>query len=106
MKKWTAYTFVKNVYDIWMSTLLKKISFVIDNLCFKLNFELSHKSKTQISKTFKLLQQLENQDLTEASDSQLSHIDLQLIILNTSTQAEKPALKRKKKNKNKKSDVD
>jgi len=89
-----------------MSTLLKKISFVIDDLCFKLNFELFHKSKTQILKIFKLLQQLENQDLTKTSDSQLSHIDLQSITLNMSTQAEKPALKRKKKNKNKKSDVD
>jgi len=88
-----------------MSTLLKKISFVIDDLCFKLNFELSHESKTQISKIFKLLQQFKNQDLMKASDSQLSHIDLQSIMSDMSTQVKKPALKRKKKNKNEKSDV-
>jgi len=102
MEKWTAYTFVKNVYDIWMPTLLKKISSAIDDLCPKLDFELSHELEAQISETSGLSQQLEDQDLAEVPDGRLGHIDLQPITPDTSTQAEKPAPKRKKKNKNEK----
>ena len=103
MEKWTAYTFVKNVYDLWMPTLLKKISSAIDDLPPEPDYESFHGSKAQVSKTSGHSQQLENQISAELPDSQLNHNDLQQITPDTSMQAEKPApKKRKKKNKNEK----
>ncbi|KAK5121209.1 hypothetical protein LTR16_004377, partial [Cryomyces antarcticus] len=99
MEKWTAYTFVKNVYDIWMPTLLRKISSAIDDLRPEPDFELSHGLEAQISETSGLSQELENQNLAEVPNSQSSHKDLQQITPDTSTQAEKPAPKKKKKKK-------
>ena len=101
MEKWTAYTFVKNVYDLWMPTLLKKISSAIDDLRPEPDYESFQGSEAQASKTSGLSQQLENQISVDSPDSQLNHIDLQQITPDTSMQAEKPAPKRrKKKNKN------
>ena len=42
MEKWIAYTFTKNVYDIWMPTHLKRIRSVIDDLPPEQDFDLSH----------------------------------------------------------------
>jgi hypothetical protein len=99
IEKWTAYTFMKNVYDMWMPTYFKRISSAIDELPPEHDFELSHASEPQISEASGLSQQLENQNLAEVLDSQLSHVDLQQITPitpDTSTQAEKPAPKKKK----------
>ena len=96
MEKWTAYTFMKNVYDIWMPTHFKRISSAIDELPSKQDFELSHSSEPQISETSGLSPQLKNEDLAEVLDSQSSHVDLQQITPDTSIQAENPAPKKKK----------
>ena len=42
--KWTSYKFIKNVYDIWMPTHLKRICSVIDKLPSDLDFEVSQQS--------------------------------------------------------------
>lgn len=99
MEKWTAYTFTKNVYDIWMPTHFKRISSAIDDLPPGQDFEISHGSEPQISETSGLSQQLETQILAEAPGSQSSHLDLQQITPDTSMQLEKPASKKKKKGK-------
>lgn len=39
-EKWTAYKFTKNVYDIWMPTLFKRICSAIDKLPLDLDFEV------------------------------------------------------------------
>ena len=99
MEKWTAYTFVKNIYDIWMPILLKKISSAIDDLNPEPDLDLSHEPELQISETSGLLRSLEARVLAEEPDSQLNHDDLQPITPDMSIQAEEPALKRKKENK-------
>ena len=100
MEKWTAYPFVKNVYDLWMPTLLKMITSAIDDLRPEPDFETCHESEAQVSQTSRLSQQLENHNSAESPDRQLDHIDLQQITPDTSMQAEKPSPK-KRKNKNK-----
>lgn len=55
MKKWIAFTFATNVYNIWMSTLLKMIFSIIDDLRPKSNLESFLELKTQILETFELL---------------------------------------------------
>ena len=40
-EKWTAYKFVRNVYDIWVPLHLKRICSVIDELPFGINFDVS-----------------------------------------------------------------
>ncbi|PQE16993.1 phosphatidylserine decarboxylase protein [Rutstroemia sp. NJR-2017a BBW] len=48
-EKWTAYKFVKNVYDIWMPIHLKRLRSGIDILPSGLNFELSELGKSEQS---------------------------------------------------------
>jgi hypothetical protein len=45
-EKWTAYKFIKNIYDIWMPMHLKRLCSVIDSLPSDLNFELSELGKS------------------------------------------------------------
>lgn len=40
-EKWTAYTFTKNVYNLWMPIHLKRICSAIDDIPSGVNFELS-----------------------------------------------------------------
>jgi hypothetical protein len=98
-EKWTAYIFTKNVYDIWMPTHFKRISSAIDGFPPDLDFKLSQQSELQPSEPSGLSQQFENQLLTEEPGSQSSHVDLQQITPDTSTQSEKPAPKKKRKEK-------
>ena len=44
-KKWTAYKFSKNAYDIWMPTHLKRICSMVDDLSPDLDFEVSEQSE-------------------------------------------------------------
>ncbi|TGO62214.1 hypothetical protein BCON_0021g00270 [Botryotinia convoluta] len=80
-EKWTAYKFIKNVYDIWMPTHLKRICSVIDDLPSDLNFEVSQQSESEESG---LSQGLESHNIFEQTsynavslkeaDGQSSHI--------------------------------
>jgi hypothetical protein len=68
---------------------------VINELPPDFNLELSQQS--QLSEPSELSQQLESQILAKAPGSQSSHVDLQQITPDTSTQPEKPASKKKEK---------
>lgn len=96
MEKWTAYTFMKNVYDIWMPIHFKKISSAIDELSVKQDFEPSYGSELHISETSGLSQQLETRNLEGMHDSQLSAIDMQQPTPERSTQPDTPPPKRSK----------
>jgi hypothetical protein len=100
-EKWTTYNFTVGVYSHSL-TLLKRICSVIDELPPDFNLELSQQSELQLSEPSGLSQQRENQILAEEPGSHSSHVDLQQITPDTSTQAEKPASKKKKKEKKEK----
>lgn len=95
-EKWTAYTFTRNVYDIWMPKHFKRICSAIDEFPPDLDFELSQASAPQVSEPSGL-SQVDNQTLAEAPDSQSSHIGSQQITPDTSTQPEQSASKKQKK---------
>lgn len=79
--KWTSYKFIKNVYDMWMPTHLKRICSVIDELPPNIDFEVSAQSEPGESG---LSQGLESHHLygqssrdaasLEEADSQLSRL--------------------------------
>lgn len=46
-EKWTAFKFVRNIYNIWMPTHLNRIRSAIDQLPFDLDFGLSQQSELQ-----------------------------------------------------------
>lgn len=91
-ERWTAYKFTKNIYDIWMPTLLKRICSVIDKLPPDLDFEVLEQSEPGISG---LSQGSESHPLSGQSshdaasmledvDSQSSRIDLRDVTPDTS----------------------
>ena len=47
LDKWTAYTFTKNVYDVWMPIHLERICSAVDQLPSSLNFQVSEGSEVQ-----------------------------------------------------------
>ena len=82
--KWAAYSFTKNLYDIWVPAHLKRISSALDDISPDMGLE----SNPQISESPGPLQQ----ELGRASE--LSHADLQQVTPDTPPQ---PAPKKKKK---------
>jgi hypothetical protein len=44
-EKWTAYKFIKNVYDIWIPTYLKRICLIINDLPSDLDFKILQQSE-------------------------------------------------------------
>ena len=46
--RWLAYTFVRNVYDLWLPEHFKRICSAIDTLPADLNFEVSDQSESQV----------------------------------------------------------
>jgi len=58
-EKWTAYKFTKNVYDIWMPALFKRICSAIDQLPENIDFEVASSGLSQNLEG----QRLEQQDL-------------------------------------------
>lgn len=62
--KWTAYRFVKNIYDTWMPDFFKKICSAIDQLPVKVDFEVQ-----ALSESTGLSQPLENAARMEHSAS-------------------------------------
>ena len=98
LEKWAAWTFTKNVYDIWVTPHLKRICSAIDDLPPEQDFALPQQSEPLPSEASGLSQQFENQALEQDPGSQSSHVDLQQITPATSTQPE-PASKRKRKDK-------
>lgn len=95
-EKWTTYKFAVAVYEHSL-TLHKSICSVIDELPPDFNLETHHPSEQQLSEHSGLLQQLGDPNLTEMTDSRPSHTDLQQITPEPSSQTEKPAPKKKKR---------
>lgn len=81
------YQFTVAVYNHAL-ILLKRICSVIDELPPDFNLKLSQQPEPTLSEPSGLSQQLENHGLVEELDSQSSHVDLQQITPDTSTQAE------------------
>ena len=107
--KWTAYKFIKNVYDVWMPTHLERICSVIDQLPPDLNFEVSQGSELQFTEASGLSQELggllsersnvESASQTGQDDSQLVPIVPQTVTPDTSVSQgkERAALKKPKR---------
>lgn len=91
-ERWTAYRFTKNIYDIWMPTLLKRICSVIDKLPPDLDFEVLEQSEpgesglSQGLESHPLSGQLSHDaaSMLEDVDSQSSRIDLRDVTPDTS----------------------
>ncbi|KAK1809555.1 hypothetical protein LTR12_016089 [Friedmanniomyces endolithicus] len=66
-EKWTAYKFMKNVYDVWMPTHFARIRSVIDELPPDIAFEVSERSGSCVSEATGLSQGVEGL-FTEPSD--------------------------------------
>ena len=94
-ERWTTYNFTVGVYSHSL-TILERICSVIDELPPDFKLEISQQSKPQLSEHSGLSQQHENHILAKEPGSQSTHVDLQKITPDTSTQAEKPASKKKK----------
>ncbi|KAL5432966.1 hypothetical protein PMIN06_011834 [Paraphaeosphaeria minitans] len=102
-KRWTAYNFVRNVYDLWVPNHFKRICSAINMLPASLNFEVSDHSKTQSpdqelsSSCSGPSQRLEDDCLADEglmSDSQPS---TQLVTTNRTIQSKSSKSKRRKK---------
>jgi len=98
-EKWTTYNFTVGVY-IYSLTLIKRIRSIIDKLSPV--FEHCQQSEPQLSEHSGLSQRFDEQALEQESGSQSSHVGLQPITPDTSTEMEKPAFKKKKEEKQKK----
>ncbi|MCJ1309554.1 hypothetical protein MMC25_003214 [Agyrium rufum] len=94
-EKWSAYTFVKNIYDLWVPAHFERICAVIDRLPNKQQVEDTIAMELQALNTTGLSQPLELHDL-EVSNSQSGQDDLQTITPNTSIQPESSASSKKK----------
>ncbi|KAL9123704.1 MAG: hypothetical protein Q9217_006892, partial [Psora testacea] len=96
-EKWTAYKFVKNVYDHYMPKVHKLICSAIDDLPAGINFDLSQSAS--FSEFTPQSSQQSNADTTLGEDdSQSSLLASQEVTPTTSfTQATEPAFKKPKK---------
>ena len=66
-KKWTTYKFIKNVYEVWMSSHFKRLCSTVNQISIDLDFSVS-----QLSQSFELSEDLERHNLSRSSqpDSQ------------------------------------
>lgn len=100
-EKWTAYKFIKNMYDVWMPIHFKRLCSVIDALPTDLNFDVSEGSDLQFSATSGLSQTLQSHHLSDAADDDvdLTPLDPQEVTPDTSVTrgSEQTTFKRPKK---------
>ena len=59
-ERWTAYTFVRNIYDLWLPKHFKRICKIIDLLSADLNFDVSEQYPESASSRSGLSQQFES----------------------------------------------
>ncbi|MCJ1339620.1 hypothetical protein MMC09_004910 [Bachmanniomyces sp. S44760] len=96
LDKWTAFTFVKNVYDIWMPIHFKRLCSAIDALPVEQGTETSLASVPYVLETTEPSQPFEQEILTEATSGQPSLLNQQPITSDPSARTEGPAIRRKK----------
>lgn len=95
-EKWTAYKFTKNVYDIWMPSLHKRICSAIDDLPAGNDFDLSQSAF--FSQPTTQSSQQSNAESILGDDSQVSFETSQDVTPTTSfTQAAEPPSKKPRK---------
>ncbi len=95
-EKWTAYKFIKNVYNIYMPKLHKLICSSIDDLPADINFDLSQ-SASFFQSTPQRSQQSNAKSVLDEDDSQSSFLASQEITPTTSfTQTTEPVFKKSK----------
>jgi hypothetical protein len=79
-EKWTAYTFTKNIYDVWVPAHFKRLCSAIDAIPPDINFELSEESDLQFPSSSGLSQGLESHQLSGSgatNDDELRLLDPQ-----------------------------
>ena len=59
--EWTAYTFVRNMYDLWLPKHFERICDIIDMLPADLNFDVSEQDFESVSARSGLSQRLGKQ---------------------------------------------
>ena len=87
-ERWTAYTFTKNIYDIWMPIHFKRLSSAINDLPSEQDLQPTQQSELQIFERSGLSQQFGSQISTQEpgeKDSEPSQGALQPITPDTST---------------------
>ncbi|KAL9623484.1 MAG: hypothetical protein Q9160_002164 [Pyrenula sp. 1 TL-2023] len=95
-EKWTAYTFVRNIYDLWLPKHFERICDIMDMLPADLNFDTSEQGSEPVSSHSRSSQQLESYGLDDEQvvlDSQLS---VQPITPDTTIRTESTKSKKKK----------
>jgi hypothetical protein len=64
-EKWTAYTFILNIYDLWLPKHFERICDIIDMLPADLNFDVSEQDPESVSSRSGLSQGLESHGLDD-----------------------------------------
>jgi hypothetical protein len=64
-ERWTAYTFVRNIYDLWLPKHFERICDIIDMLPADLNFDVSEQDPESVSSRSGLSQRLEGYGLDD-----------------------------------------
>lgn len=101
-QRWKAYTFVRNVYDLWLPEHFQRICSVIDKLPAGLNFEFSDQSEPlfldqeRASSHSGLSQRLEDYSLVGERVIPDSQPSVPQITPDTTTRTESSNHKRKK----------
>lgn len=92
-EKWTAYTFVRNIYDLWLPKHFERICDIINMLPADLNFDVSEQHPESVSSRSGLSQRLQNYDL----DDEQVVPDSQPITPDTTIRTESTKSKKKKR---------
>jgi len=99
-ERWTAYTFVRNIYDLWLPKHFERICHIIDMLPTDLNLDVSEQDPESVYSRSGLSQRLESYGLDNeevVSDSQPSRQpSVQPITPDTTIETESTKSKRKK----------
>ncbi|KAK3065002.1 hypothetical protein LTS18_014077 [Coniosporium uncinatum] len=100
-EKWTTYTFVRNIYNLWLPKHFERICDIIDMLPADLNFDVSGQGPESASSRSGLSQRFESYDLDDEQvvpDSQPSRQpSVQPITPNTTIGTESTKSKKKKR---------
>ncbi|TVY94275.1 hypothetical protein LAWI1_G002062 [Lachnellula willkommii] len=95
-ERWTAYSFVKNVYDLWLPEHYKRICSVIDMLPADLNFDVSELDQELNSSRSGLSQGFDDYSLADEQVVPDSQPSVQQMTPATTIQTKSSNLKKKK----------
>lgn len=95
-EKWTAYTFVRNIYDLWLPKHFERICDIVDMLPADLNFDVSKQGPESVSSRSGLSQQLESYGLNDEQVVPSSQPSVQPITPDTTIGTESTKSKKKK----------